>query len=187
MINVNYSNNKKTGEFLSKPLWRKLYKSKIQEFETASWRVRIQNDNDFDRFKFLHLNIENAIIWECSTDYQSLASANIVSRLWSQKPTLSNYSYLCHICGTFFTDINLHMIFECKLSEQIRLKFVFKTDMLFGRDLVNEVFQSAFEEGLQILIGRRTFSIQDKKIHKHFLRIAINFVSKCLKMAENFL
>ena len=61
--------------------------------------MRLHADDDFKRFKLLHTNIENAIIWKCTTDSESLDKARIVSELW-----IGN-------------DLNDSTVSKCKFSE----------------------------------------------------------------------
>ena len=60
------------GTFPTKNIWKFLCKTAIQCSEVYKWKVRMNADNDFVRFRLLHTNIEPATIWECVLDSQSL-------------------------------------------------------------------------------------------------------------------
>lgn len=86
-----------------------------------------------------------------------------------------------------FTDSDIHVIFDCSLSETLGQNVMSNIEREFSRVLVTELSHSPVEEALQFLIGRKTHLINDKKIHKHFLRIDIAFVSKCIFLQEKHL
>ncbi|MES9881905.1 MAG: reverse transcriptase family protein, partial [Sedimenticola sp.] len=118
---TNYVN---TGIFPNKNEWRVKCKSCVYATETELWRLRLNDDDSFARFRFLHTNIETSVLWECASEPNEILNAYNVSNLWvetsSTNMTNQHQSVLCHVCGLFYNDITLHTIIECTQTENLR-------------------------------------------------------------------
>ncbi len=175
---TNYVN---TGTFPNKTEWRAKCKSLVHVTETELWRLRLNDDNSFARFRFLHTNIETSILWECATESVEILNAYNVSNLWISKINTNQCrSLLCHVCGLFYTDITLHSIIECTQIENLRHNLYYEIETKFGRNVLLEVTRGPCESILQNLIGKRLRSLPDRRAHKHFLRIAISYVARSM-------
>ena len=80
--------------FPTKSSWKKMCRSLIKNQEVTNWSNRLNADSDFDRFRFLHTNIEKAILWECGNDQISLSHAYLVSKLWIRQSEVSPFSVI---------------------------------------------------------------------------------------------
>jgi hypothetical protein len=165
-----------TGEFPNKKVWKVKCRNSISNHETLKWSERLSKDNDFARFKFLHTNIEHAIIWECANDSKSLLNAHKISRLWINKPYYQNNSFLCSKCGIISSDAMKHCALECPATGDKILSFLHKISVIFGQSVTIELNSNDNETKFQKLIGRRISAITNRNVHKHFLRIAIQFI-----------
>jgi hypothetical protein len=175
---VNYI---QTGEFPNKSMWKRICKTSINNFETVNWSERLNSDNDFCRFKFLHTNIEQAIIWECAHDSKTLLNAFKISQLWINKSFLHKTPFLCERCGILTDDGVKHCTLECSETDSRRKCFFDQLLNEFGQCIVSELRNDDNESKFQKLIGRQIDAISSKAVHKHFLRIAISFVVKAIK------
>ncbi|MES9883122.1 MAG: reverse transcriptase family protein [Sedimenticola sp.] len=174
-----------TGSFPSKYTWKRMCKTSIHSVETVAWTRRLNTDDDFQRFRSLHTNIEPALLWECATEYDSIRAASDVSKLWIAQGALTNVTQLCQICGMVFQNELTHVLFECAHTSHERNNFSQYVQSTLGQTTVMEISTGNNESKLQCLIGRKLRSVLDKKVHKHFLRIAIIHVSKCMHIARN--
>lgn len=170
-----------TGQFPTKSAWKITCKKAVYQHHLNKWKQRLQNDASFTRFRCLHTSIEPAIIWTCASDFRSRRHALEVSKLWiSPNPYDNRGPILCHACGVVVDNIVNHVVFYCHLSSDIRIRFYDIISNEFINDVSMCLTNCDDETKLQYLLGKRHHAFSSKKVHKHFLRIAISYVFKCL-------
>ena len=154
----------------------KMCRSLIKNHEVTNWSNRLNADSDFDRFRFLHTNIEKAILWECGNDQTSLSHAYLVSKLWIENPTERSIPLLCNLCGELvdLRDIRNHKIIYCPYLSRNRTVFLNTVTATFGDELRCEIISGSSENRLQMLIGKQLHTLTSRRAHIEFLRMRVS-------------
>ena len=58
--------------FPSKPVWKSVVNSTIDEKQASDWNYRINNDSDFSRSRNLHHSIQLALFWKNSKTFTKI-------------------------------------------------------------------------------------------------------------------
>ena len=87
---------------------------------------------------------------------------------------------LCHRCGMMYTDKYVHAVVVCDEMALLREDFYAHVRHTFGNQVYNELGSGSTERKLQTLIGKRILALLNLNIQKHFLRMAISYVSTCM-------
>ena len=66
----------------------------------------MDQDQDFMRFKRLHLNISQASIYNMDVMIKDKSLIVTIAKLWVMKPSLI---HACHMCGSVGPDILFHL------------------------------------------------------------------------------
>ena len=165
---------------MSYPAWKRTCKQAILKFENAAWNARLHADDDFKRFRQLHTYIQPSLLWKCAIDCRSQYHSSIVSKLWTHNYEISSTDILCHRCGLMYTDKYVHAVVVCEEMALLREDFDAHVRHTFGNQVYNELRSGSDERKLQTLIGKRILALLNLNIQKHFLRMAISYVSTCM-------
>ena len=88
--------------------------------------------------------------------------------------------YICHCCGMMYKDKYVHDVVVCEEMALQREDFYAHVWHTFGNQVYNELRSGSDERKLQTLIGKRILALLNLNIQKHFLRMAISYVSTCM-------
>ena len=81
----------------SKLVWKIKVSKAIRENEYLLWQLRMSRDNDFDRFKKVHLSIHSSTLWPNAISTPSLNLSHFVAKLLIKPPNKDNgFSLLCN-------------------------------------------------------------------------------------------
>lgn len=86
--------------------WKRLLNSTLQNFKSESGICAYIVMTILNVYDFCTLTL-----WECCADFQSLANAYSVSKLWIQRCKRNN-TFVSHVWNVF-TDSMTHLLFEC--------------------------------------------------------------------------
>ena len=175
-----------TGDFPTKNMWKRIYKTAIYNYEQRAWSHRIEHDDHFRRFRSLHTKIERAIIWECAQDNNTLKSAYIVSSLWTEQSSVSSQSVLCHMCGTVTEDPTTHLVTKCERLTHEREKIFTHILETCGQAVLDEIRSETDEVSLQYFIGKRIRALNTRAEHKQLLKITIAFTEQCIRIHNKY-
>ena len=93
-------------------------KSAIWFNEENQWKIRLNESNDFSRFRIVHNKLQPSVFWQIT--YKRPYSRRVcqfMAKIVSQKITEEH----CSNGGNFTNDILLHSTFECSHAVQVHL------------------------------------------------------------------
>ena len=113
-INELYS----SGIFPSKYSWKRVCKTAVWQFEELSWKDRLNQNDDFRRFRSIQSELKPSIIWQIPVKKTgSLELCSFVVKL----SLLAENEVLCPRCGGITRDILKHLFSDC-VDNTTRLK-----------------------------------------------------------------
>ena len=136
--------------FPSKLSWKIMVNKAVHDKENMLLMERLNMNNDFDRFKTLHIRYENAIVYTIfSNSFQPMLMVRI-AKLWTMKPNLLRK---CPNCDNEHIDILKHIILECEKTWDKLNEFLETIRQKFGEQLYIELCRSSSSETLNKLLG----------------------------------
>ena len=79
-----------------------------------------------------------------------------------------------------YKDKYVHAVVVCEEMALLREDFYAHVRHTFGNQVYNELRSGSDERKLQTLIGKRILALLNLNVQKHFLRMAISYVSTCM-------
>jgi len=164
----------------SKYEWKRIIQTSVQNKEHNEWKLRLDTDRDFERFKRVHLGIEPAVLWRFPQHRRDLQLAHTISELWVARP--DNEMFVCAHCEQIVTDRFRHIISDCLLTLKIKDDFIIDIERyITDNEEISEVPYDS-ETFLVYVLGacvNGNSIIND--IHKHDLTsLSYRFISRCL-------
>ena len=74
----------------------------------------------------------------------------------------------------------VHAVVVCEVMALLREDFYAHVRQTFGNQVYDELRSGSDERKLQTLIGKQILALLNLNIQKHFLRMAIFYVSTCM-------
>ena len=148
-INEFYS----SGIFPSKYSWKRICKTAVWQFEELSWKNRLNQNDDFRRFRSIQSELKPSILWQIPVKKTgSLELCSFVVKLSS----LTENEVLCPRCGGITRDILKHLFSDC-VDNTTRLKlktFWENVYSMFGDIIHNILTNLELEDFITLILGK---------------------------------
>ena len=104
------------GTFPSKYTWKRICKQTVLTYEQSNRTTRMNNSEDFFRFRVTHPRLCPGNIWRAALEQpNSFESLAFLAKLLCKTKTIAPSS--CTICDTPYQDELFHKVFDCPGNE----------------------------------------------------------------------
>ena len=161
----------------SKSILKKSVKDAINNIEANLWQQRLSNDPDFALLEKVHGHITPALLWELPSNRAELRSAFDISKLWINIPM--SLSTECQICNKQYYSLSIHIIAECKCTDNARFRFLQTCGQTINQEVQMELSNSDSFQFTCKALGKKLES--DTNSITQLYRLAFDFAGVCIK------
>ncbi|CAG2211653.1 unnamed protein product [Mytilus edulis] len=153
------------GVFPTKQSWKAIVKNTVDKVQTDEWTRRLHNDNNFSRFRSVHLSVRVPDFWKSSKSSREIVNSYYITKLLTDIPNTTGGT--CELCNTQFLDVYVHACCSCSGTHLIRdmwWEFIMEK---FPLHLFVELYSYDDEELYCILLGKHvtTSNIDTDSFH----------------------
>ena len=106
------------GVFPTKQSWKIIVNNTVDKVQSDEWTRRIQSDNNFSRFRNIHLSVKVPDFWKCARSSREIINAYFITKLLTDIP--NNTGSTCELCDRPFLDVYVHACCSCCGTQSIR-------------------------------------------------------------------
>ena len=174
-----------SSRFPSKLSWKRIVSKTVHAFHEAEWTQRMNTDNDFDQFIYLHNRLSVSAIWTLPISICDLHVKYDIARVW----TSLHHHYSCTLCGSYGMNLYQHLTIDCDFFRTERSVFMHKLSHT-NSHITQTIIQLRQNELYYTLLGSKLFLPEnafDSDCYLEFLAMSLKFISEIVTSHGNVL
>ena len=164
------------SQFPSAYTWRSIVKKSLNHFYEQQWQLRINADNDFQRFIAIHRSIQPSVIWTSAKTRPDIIHAFNAGKMLVFRHFSGDY--VCKHCNSTVPDILLHLTSQCEKTQQWRRTLVASVKTHISKALGDFIGNADAETFLRAMLDSElcpAFAIEPK-LSNAYLKLTMHYI-----------